>query len=188
MSKEKDSYTFDESEDDSPIEEFSEIEENKIESQFEEPVDSTIPLIEDEVDEKRKKRKKILIIIFAITLPIVLALTGLGFLIWGLVVGFTTCIDVCSEGCNECFGCCDSCTSCANCCNDCSNSCSNCGSTCDNCNCCSSSGSIIKDGNLSMDKKCTSITLKESIQVSSNLVKWYFYRLYDFMEQLFRKL
>ena len=129
---------------------------------------------------KKKKRRTIIIIIFAIALPVVLAIVSMGFLIWGLVVGFTTCINICGDCCQDCFGCCDACQNCGNCCNNCTTDCSNCCSGCDNCSCGSSSGTIKEDsvkGN----------PLKEAFDTLTLLIKWYYYRIIDFVDGLFIK-
>jgi hypothetical protein len=124
-----------------------------------------------EEEEKKKKRKKILIIIFAIVLPVSLAAVGLGFLIWGLVVGFTNCINSCGNCFDECFSCCNTCDNCGNCCNDCTNNCTDCGNSCDNC--CGSS-------------EAATISLKNNLQNTANLIKWHFYNLIELIEELIK--
>ena len=124
-----------------------------------------------EAEELKKKRiRKILIIIFAITLPIIIAGAALGFFIWGLVVGFTNCCNQCEAACDNCCGCFDSCVSCTNCCNDCSSSCDN---------CCSNS----IQGNISGSKQ----TIKEVFHASIAMIKWYYYYIEEYIRNFFFK-
>ena len=183
MSEEKDGYTFDDTE-------FKETEDSTFKSEEFTPVEESNNVmdspIDPEAEDKKKRRRTILIIIFAIVLPVILGLVGLGFLIWGLVVGFTNCANSCGNCCDECFSCCDNCNACGESCNSCSNSCSNCGSSCDSCNCCGSSSSINEKSVTLANTKC-SFTFRENLQVTKSLLKWHFYRLVEFVEWLFLK-
>jgi hypothetical protein len=131
--------------------------------------------IDPETAAKKKRRRTILIVVFAIVLPAVLLLTGLGFLIWGLVVGFTNCCQSCENCFNECFSCCDACNNCGNCCSDCSDTCTN---------CCGS-----ESVNNSSPKLLTKIqlSLKLTIQNAKALVKWYYYTIVQFIQSIFSK-
>ncbi|MFW9923515.1 MAG: hypothetical protein ACFFDW_09560 [Candidatus Thorarchaeota archaeon] len=135
---------------------------------------------EQPIEEKKKKKgRTALIIIFAIILPVLIGLTGLGLLIWGLVVGFTNCFTTCGDACTSCFGCCEGCNACANSCNNCS---TDCGSSCDNCtNCCGSSSSI----EYSANQVSKLVILKESINNFSAIMEWYIYTVIELIKSLF---
>jgi len=133
------------------------------------PVEEPIVLSEEE-QARKTRRRRILIIIFAIITPVVLAATGLGFLIWGLVVGFTECANSCGDCFNTCCGCSESC-------NNCCDSCTDCGTTCDNC--CSSDSISRSSRGVSSIK----ILFKNYFQI----IQWYYYSLVEFLKVFFIK-
>ncbi|HUU77155.1 MAG TPA: hypothetical protein VMX55_02340 [candidate division Zixibacteria bacterium] len=181
MSEDKDNY------DETPVwDEAEESKKEKEELQTETTYSfSTIPATEEpsiikeqdlDITEealRKKRRRTILIIIFAIVLPIIAAAVGLGFLIWGLVVGFTTCFNNCTDSCNNCCNCCDYCNStCTGCCN-----------TCDNCgNCCGSSSSVEQNGIQTMTS-----TIKDSFKAAVGMIKWYYYYVKQYIGEIFFK-
>ena len=181
MSEEKNPFS-----DEDPIWEDSE--EAPKETIYEQPIESTsydeMPLqheqlveeMDPELAEKKKRRRKIYIIVFAIILPIVIVLTAAGFLIWGLVVGFTQCINSCESCFNECFSCCNACENCGNSCSDCSNTCTN---------CCGSSDSINQRTSEAITKTQSSIKL--FFQNSIALIKWYYYRMIQFIQIILKR-
>ena len=142
---------------------------------IEQSPESTEPTIETEEELKKKKRRTIIIIVFAIVLPVILGVTGLGFLIWGLVVGFTNCWNSCCSAFDNCFGCCDSCNESCNSCTNCCDDCSSCG------NCCGSS--TIEQRGI---EKFTSI-IKDSFKTSISMMKWYYYYIREYIGNLFFK-
>jgi hypothetical protein len=134
------------------------------------PMEQPTELTEEELARKKKRRRIILIVIFGVITPI-LAFTLFGFLIWGIVVGFTECSNSCSDCFNTCCGCSDSCTGCCDTCND-------CGSSCDNC---CSSDSINKTSARSVTS--LKMVLKNNLQI----VQWYYYSIIEFLKSIFIK-
>ncbi len=138
------------------------------------PIETTPELTQEQA--RKKKRNRILIIVFAITIPVILAVVGVGFMIWGLVVGFTECANSCNNCCQDCFGCSESC-------NNCCDNCASCGSSCDNC--CGSSSTIkmsLSD-RASLGMTSFKLAVKDSLQV----IQWYYYSIIDFLKGIFIK-
>ncbi|MCK5046721.1 MAG: hypothetical protein KAS22_09085 [Candidatus Heimdallarchaeota archaeon] len=84
--------------------------------------DSTIEpgLIEDEEARKQKRRRRILIGVFAIALPILLVISAGIFIVLAIIGAFESCAVQCCTSCGE--SCSDSCSS--SCSDSCSSSCS----------------------------------------------------------------
>jgi hypothetical protein len=132
--------------------------------------------MDPELEVKKKRRRKIYIIVFAIILPIVIVLSAGGLLIWGLVVGFTQCINSCESCFSECFSCC-------NACEDCGNTCSGCSDTCTNC--CGSSESISQRTSEAIIK--TQSTIKLFFQNSIAMIKWCYYRMIQIIQMMLKR-
>ena len=132
------------------------------------PMEQPTVLTEEELARKKKRRKRILIIVFAGIVP-ALALTLFGFLIWGLVVGFTECTNSCGDCCNTVCSCNESCTGCCDTCTGCSNSCDN----------CCSSDSITKASARSVTS--LKIAFKNNLQIA----QWYYYSIIEFLKGIF---
>jgi hypothetical protein len=176
MSEERDQY----SDEEQIWEETTEVPKETIYEQPTQPAVTQLPEyqpmegIDPELEAKKKRRRTILIVIFAIVLPAVLLLTGVGLLIWGLVVGFTNCCNSCENCFNDCFGCCDGCNSCCDQCNSCTTSCDNCcGNTIDN--------------NQATTKINAIASFKLAMQNLISLLKWYYYSVLQFFQSIFGK-
>ncbi len=140
-------------------------------STYEPPSGTEEPLPIDEAARKKKKRRNwILISIFGITLPILLIIGSLAFVMLAILGAFETCAvncctscgDQCAQTCND--TCCTSCSeSCNNACNDsCSNACSgcDCGSSC----------------------TCGTVTKISGTKHLMNQLQWIIYKLFGFFK------